>query len=502
MTRPKLILGGPGCGKTTALLQIVEDALADGASPESIAFVAFTRKAAMEARERMLKKFDLDKDSVPYFRTLHSFAFMHIPEDPSRLLNKKRLMEFARDSELDLRPATYDDFGMPVVELMNVDEQAMAAYSLSRITQESIRDVCSRFSVSPRYVEHVAKVYEDHKKKKKAIDFTDALVLFLEKFIIQGFKLLIVDEAQDLSPLQWRMVEVMMQHSEEVYIAGDDDQAIYEWAGADVEHFLNLDADREVLPISYRLKSNIFDACQKVIQYVDNRYPKNWQPHAEGGQIEQVNSLHRVDMSEGEWLLLARTNNLVQGLVRHVRSEGYPYLTMTENGVQSSVEVDRIKAVLRFERLRRGGRVTGEEADLIWTMVRSHYKQRPKPVFDPLQTYDLDTMTKLGVNADNDWMETMNLSESVRSYIRAMKARGESLTETPRITVSTIHGAKGGEADNVLLWTKLTANTAKSFGRGDPNEYRALFTAMSRAKDQLVLFTNSAENYGVERMIR
>ena len=69
------IYGPPGTGKTTKLLSIMEEAIADGVSPERIAFLSFTRKAAQEAIDRACIKFNLDEKHFPHFRTLHSLAF-------------------------------------------------------------------------------------------------------------------------------------------------------------------------------------------------------------------------------------------------------------------------------------------------------------------------------------------------------------------------------------------------------------------------------------------
>ena len=70
------IFGPPGTGKTTTLLDFVDRALEQGAAPQEIGFLAFTRKAAREAKERAAKRVDLNPDhDLPFFRTLHSLAF-------------------------------------------------------------------------------------------------------------------------------------------------------------------------------------------------------------------------------------------------------------------------------------------------------------------------------------------------------------------------------------------------------------------------------------------
>ena len=74
-----IILGPPGTGKTTTLLNLVDEFIQKGVRPRQIGYFSFTRKAANEAAERAAKKFELDKDSdLENFRTLHSFAFQKL----------------------------------------------------------------------------------------------------------------------------------------------------------------------------------------------------------------------------------------------------------------------------------------------------------------------------------------------------------------------------------------------------------------------------------------
>lgn len=500
--KPTLILGGPGCGKTTALLNIVEEAFSRGVEPNRIAYVAFTRKAAQEAKERMIEKFGVDPDSIPYFRTLHSFAFKHIDVEPSQILTGLKLRDYAKAEGLDISSSFVDEFGQVTAPPVTDDEKALSADSLARLSKRSLDDVIIEQDLSLVRVREVVKDYNEFKADAILYDFTDMLEKFVANATLPDFDLLIVDEAQDLSRLQWEMVDKLVEHSKDVYYAGDDDQAIYTWAGADIEHFLHLDADREVLPTSYRLKSDVFDACQKVIRFCHDRYEKDWQPHTEGGSIEYCSSLSNLDMSEGSWFFLARTNGLLRSITKFMQEEGYAFWSNGPDGLQSSVAVDPVQAVLIYENLRQGKRFKGEDMRLCWSFINKRMKPENSPIFDAEADYNIDDLCSTGYVADASWLDALSISGAMQNYIRMLRVRGESLIKPPRITISTIHGVKGGEADNVVIWQKLTGRTYKSWLMHDPQEVRALFTAMSRARDRLIfLDTPTAKQYHVERML-
>jgi superfamily I DNA/RNA helicase len=500
--RPTLILGGPGCGKTTALLKIVEEAFAKGVKPEKIAFVAFTRKAAQEARDRMVEKFGVERDAIPYFRTLHSFAFAHIDIQPAQILTGPKMRDYAKAEGLDLSVDYIDEFGQIVCQPQTADEQALNAISLARLTIRELEEVVIEQDLHIGRVREIKADYDEFKADAILYDFTDMLQKFVDTAVLPEFDLLIVDEAQDLSRLQWKMVDKLVENSKDVYFAGDDDQAIYSWAGADVEHFLTMKADREVLPISYRLKSNVFDACQKVIGFCSDRYAKDWKPHQDGGSIDFVSSLSALDLSQGSWFLLARTNSLVRSFTKYMHEEGFAYLTPGPHGMQSSVSVDSVQAVLIYENLRQGKTFTGDKLSLVWSFIEPRLRPASAPVFEPLTEYTLDDLRSTGFDATPSWLEALRISGAMQNYIRMLRVRGESLVKPPRITVSTIHGVKGGEADNVVVWQKLSSRTYKSWMNADPQEVRALFTAMSRAKDRLIFLDSKTQiNYGIERLL-
>ena len=78
------------------------------------------------------------------------------------------------------------------------------------------------------------------KKSKNLLDFTDMLDIFIKEETIPQLDIIFVDEAQDLTTKQWKVIERINEYCKFRYIAGDDDQAIYRWAGADVKRFLNI----------------------------------------------------------------------------------------------------------------------------------------------------------------------------------------------------------------------------------------------------------------------
>ena len=501
-SQAKLFLGGPGCGKTTALLDVIEDYLTEGfISPEQIAYVAFTRKAASEARTRVCKRFNLSTKEIPHFRTLHSFAYMRVTR--SKLLDEKALREFAEIEQMELSKRFVDEFGIKITAPSSNDERVLACISKHKLTNRPLEDIVSDEELTLEDVYYLWGRYEKFKEDRSLLDFTDVLSDYVRLGVAPELELLIVDEAQDLSWLQWEMVWKLKSQANMCYFAGDDDQAIYTWAGADIDTFLTLDADRHVLPISYRLKQNIFSACQKIITQTPMRYEKDWKPYTEGGEVTYISDLDQLDLSSGSWFLLARTNSLVRRFVGYLQREGYPYLTMTADGLISSVDVTIVKSVLMYENMRLGREFSYSSLELIWKSLHPKHKPALKPVWEGKDKYNKTDFGSTGFDLELNWFDAIAMSGSMQSYIRALRARGESLTKTPRITASTIHGVKGGEADNVVIMQQLSKRTHKSWIEGDPQEVRTLFTAMSRAKERLIFLNCQNQiSYQVERILQ
>ena len=92
--RPKITLGPPGTGKTTFMINKVEEFLERGIPPDHIGFVTFTRRGAEEAQKRALTKFNLKRGDLPWFRTLHSLCLYSLGVNSGAILDGSRLQEF------------------------------------------------------------------------------------------------------------------------------------------------------------------------------------------------------------------------------------------------------------------------------------------------------------------------------------------------------------------------------------------------------------------------
>ena len=103
-----IVLGPPGTGKTTTLLNKVDDYLKQS-DPDKVGYFAFTQKAAYEARDRAVKKFNLEEDALPYFRTLHSLAFRRLGIKKEDVMQRRHYQDFGKRIKEEIKYAEYEN---------------------------------------------------------------------------------------------------------------------------------------------------------------------------------------------------------------------------------------------------------------------------------------------------------------------------------------------------------------------------------------------------------
>lgn len=499
----KIIFGPPGTGKTTRLLKIVEEELAKGVAPDRIAYLAFTRKAAQEAIHRACTKFKITKKDLPWFRTIHSFVFK------SMNYSQDEIMKSAHYSELS------ELIKVPLVSVTSADEigvsihnnEHLHIYDLSRARGTTLEQEYNRFGqLDGGYpkTEYIINSLIKYKETMYVKDYTDLLVDFMNEGTAPKLEVLIVDEAQDMSWLQWRVIDKIMKHASRIYLAGDDDQAIFDWAGADPSRLIDAkDWEKEILEQSYRIPKSTHYIADRLISRINHRQPKLWKPrNYRGFTNSYAYRLSTDSFNHGQWLILARTNYLLDQIEHDLRQYGHFY----SRGNQPSIASKLYTAVFAWHKIQTRQELNLEEVKAIYyymsvgVNVKRGFKGMNVQVM-PGQTFTYEELRdKYGLLAKPNmpWEYALDKVPNTRTiYLRAILSRNKNeLKEEPRIKLSTIHGAKGGEADHVMLLTDLSRKADNNFMTNRDSERRVFYVGATRAKKSLhIIRSNSSKEF-------
>ncbi len=493
----EIVLGPPGTGKTTTLLSLVEEELARGTPPDRIGYVTFTRRGAQEAVERACKKFNLEPSALPYFRTLHSLCFRQLGLRSSEVLTGTALNDFADYARIRVTGRAWSDDG--IMTGFEIGDRILFMENLARIRKIPLRKQyeMDNDGLPWNEVDRVARALVQYKAKYGLMDYTDMLTQFVKHDRGVRLQKLFVDEGQDLSALQWSVVALLARGCDRVVVAGDDDQAIYLWAGADVEHLIDMDGEVRVLGQSYRCPPVIQMLSNRIITEIRHRRPKSWKPKAGGsGKIIRASAFDHADIERDSTLILARNGSVIQRQIEPaLRSEGIVY----ERNGKSSIKMAHLHAIVTWEDLRRERPVTMGDAKKMYdfistgeTGIRRGYKKMidaHEDADEGVTMRDLRDGWGLASDPARVWHETLDrLPRGDMSYMLAALKRGDKLRgATPRVRLSTIHSAKGGEADHVVLMTEMAERSYQEMSLKPDDERRVWYVGVTRARERLTV---------------
>ena len=486
-------------------MKMVEDALAQGTTPEEIGFMSFTKKAVEEAQSRACARFNLEAKQLPWFRTLHSAAFRTLGLSRTDMLSPEDWDALGRTLGISFKgvESKSPDDGILIASVGGDGSKYIQMIDRSRYRMCSLSE---EFNEAEDYNMHFSKMKQIHdavilyKSENLKVDFPD----MIEQYLIHSpprLQLLFIDEAQDLTPLQWEMVSHMRSNADRVVYAGDDDQAIHRWTGVDVKKFMDVTDNVEILSQSYRLPKRVFDLSQQIVKRIETRFEKEFYPTEEDGVVDYHLTLDSVPIHQGSWTIMARTNSFVKEFADIIREAGYLYSMKGHPSIKTEVG----RAIKTWRELQAGDMVAVDRIKKMYEVVpkQGDFKVVKRgagnllDAADPTGELNIDALYKdygLECERTRDAMDVVRLGNDDKMYVQAIERRGESITQPPRIKLSTFHAMKGGEDDNCLVFLASTKACMES--KYPDDEHRAFYVGVTRAKKALhILDTDKRYRY-------
>jgi len=458
------IYGPPGTGKSHSLIEI-----ASTFAPETkYQFVSHTRAAARELVGRLG---DPDKGC-----TLHSLCYRLTDVSPRSLIDREKLEEFTQKTGIRTTGGDIDDGIIPEGDeyLQVID---YARNSLKPVDQ--CYDAMGRPGNHARFTSF-QQSFKNWKGMYGYVDFTDMLERYVNRPRNPNLHTLLIDEAQDLSPLQWKVVEVLSQYLQVIYIAGDDDQSIYEWGGADPQGMPRFEelhsAQRTVLSQSFRVPIRAHVLAQSVIQRVQSRVAKSYLPTDQTGSIIRVGSMEQIDIDGSEHItVLARDNYKLREIERGLQSRRIPYHV---GGNRGPLRTKYGRAMRSYRKVEAGEQLTPQE-------IKNLYEGTDPKAKSLVVNRDWAGLIKRG------WVVSIPMPTPLFDYFNHV-----DLLNEPKIKMSTIHAAKGTEAENILIYLGRSQRIIEAEAINPDPEHRLFYVAVTRTSNRLAI----VDGYGGYRL--
>lgn len=308
---PCLVLAGPGSGKTLTIVNRVKYLIEkQKVRPEEILVVTFTRFAAAEMKSRLclvMGKRDLPVTVGTFHGIYYGILKWAYRMNQENILSETEKYQILRGVINKERMEIFDeeDFIQDIAaEIGKVKNNRIPL-------EEFVSEKCSADAFRNIY-----RNYEQHRKEQKKIDFDDMLVLCYELFRARPdvlaqwqkkFRYVLIDEFQDINRIQYDVIRMLAQPENNLFVVGDDDQAIYGFRGADSELMLGFgkdfpDAKQILLGMNYRSTANIVQNSLKLIENNVERYSKKLEANREGGSCLHIQEV-KDPVEEAEYVL-------------------------------------------------------------------------------------------------------------------------------------------------------------------------------------------------------
>jgi len=261
----------------------------------------------------------------------------------------------------------------------------------------------------------------------------------------------------------------------------------------------------QVLNQSYRIPKTIFAKSNNLVSKIKKRIQKEWQPRVEEGKVRNTN-FESIDLNTGQWLILGRTNYYIDEIGKELKNKGFLF----EKNNYLSISSDVATAYRAWTALQRGEEIPCSHVKFLYQYMpvgKEGVSRGKKGLLgaDIEALYSYETLSKewgLNIPLDTSWeLALTRIPESDRNYIRHILKSGHQLDEKANIKLSTIHGAKGGESQNVILFSDISKRINDNMWINRDDERRVFYVGMTRAKENLYIVPSTSP-YEFEEVLR
>lgn len=331
---PLLVLAGAGSGKTKVLTSRIANLIEKGISSYNILAITFTNKAAKEMKDRVVRLIGYEANNIQ-ISTFHSLGLKILKENYSLLGFDRNFTIIDSDDVLTIIKKIMKDLNLNR-EYYNPREIKNKISSAKNEMMDI--DKFSKVEFDHNVVE-IYRIYQKKLKQGNSVDFDDLLILPIKLFknyptlleeYQERFKYILIDEYQDTNEAQYTLSKMLSSKYRNIFVVGDNDQAIYAFRGANYKNILNFEKDYPeaktiMLEENYRSTKNILNAANSVIKHNHERKDKNlWSNNIEGDKIkykkvsnekeeaafviDEIKSLLSNGVKEDDIAILYRTN--------------------------------------------------------------------------------------------------------------------------------------------------------------------------------------------------
>ncbi len=491
------IYGPPGTGKTHAMLGLFEGELKK-LKPNRVAFLTFTRAARIEALERSGR----DELELPFVKTIHAICYRMLNVSQEQMVKPKHLRAFGKKLGLELSGTNADPLALDAltgaVKEVSKGDRLLQMNHLGRHRKihlkEAMKDAPT--DIDWHFAKWFTEAYREWKKTEGLYDFTDLLTEYLRRDNVGPLSIdaLFIDEAQDLSLLQWEVARKLGSYADRRYLAGDDDQAIFTWAGASPELFNAEPADENrVLPRSYRIPRRVHELSQRVIQRVRKRFPKEFEPRDELGEHRPVGYLTHEHLGDSSTFVLYRNHHRGRALATTLEDLGWAF-----DGAFSPLSQPQVRDALEtYDLFQKNSAVSPFKVRSFLDLANPEFVRSDARRLSNTSRALLEPGLILTEGSRTaDFADVLIKLPKLDFFKAAIASQGLKAVLNPSVTLLSIHQSKGRQADTVVLDLEMATKTYDGYLKDPDSEHRVFYVGITRTKQRLLtLMPTDAANY-------